>query len=271
MADEFHQPADDQGRDATARMALIERSILMLLFVGLFIGVLTIVKPFTTAILFGAALAIAAWPLRQALVRYGLGHGTAAALLLLLSLVLVVLPMLVVAPNLADQLSQGTRRVQSYFAATPEQPAISGLPLIGRRLGTVWNRVVEVKGSLRALAGALQRGRWKSKTGAANLRSLSSHHPRYPACRDSASFCSLPQLWYLSIWVPMRSITRVRRARPLHPALYRAREEGQPEAPSSARFRAMPGEAPQSGRASAPSGVQYDGVRPAVLASVIRV
>jgi predicted PurR-regulated permease PerM len=152
MADELGQPADDQRRDATARMALIERSILMLLFVGLFIGVLAIVKPFTTAILFGAALSTAAWPLRQALVRHGLGRGLAAALLLLLSLVLVVLPMLVLAPHLADQMVRGAQGVQAYFAATPEQPAwIKSLPLGGRRLGAAWDRVVEVKGNLRAL------------------------------------------------------------------------------------------------------------------------
>jgi len=131
---------------------LIERSILVLLFVGIFIGVLAIVKPFTTAILFGAALATAAWPLRQALVRRGVGRGSAATVLLLLSLVTVVLPMLVVAPHLADQMVRGAQRVQSYFAATPEQPAwMRGLPLLGRRLGAAWDKVVETKGNLRTL------------------------------------------------------------------------------------------------------------------------
>jgi hypothetical protein len=48
---------DERTSDVTARVALIERSILVLLVVG----VLAIVKPFTTAILFGAALATAAW------------------------------------------------------------------------------------------------------------------------------------------------------------------------------------------------------------------
>jgi predicted PurR-regulated permease PerM len=152
MADELRQPTDERMPDDTARVALIERSILVLLVVGLFIGVLAIVKPFTTAILFGAALATAAWPMRQALVRCGLGRGLAAALLLLLSLVLVVLPMLAFAPHLADQMVRGTQRVQSYFAATPEQPAwIKTVPLLGRRLGAAWDRVVEVKGNLRAL------------------------------------------------------------------------------------------------------------------------
>jgi predicted PurR-regulated permease PerM len=153
MADELRRPIDERAPDVTARVALIERSILVLLVVGLVIGVLAIVKPFTTAILFGAALATAAWPMRQALVRHGLGRGPAAALLLLCSLVLIALPMLVMAPHLADQLGQGMNRVEAYFAATPEQPAwIRGLPLIGRRLAAVWDRVVEAKGNLRTLA-----------------------------------------------------------------------------------------------------------------------
>jgi predicted PurR-regulated permease PerM len=152
MADEFRKLTDERVRDDAARVTLIERSILMLLVVGLLIGVLAIVKPFTTAILFGASLATAAWPIRQALVRRGLGHGPAAALLLLLSLVIVVLPMLAFAPHLADQMVRGTQRVQSYFAATPEQPAwIKSVPLLGRRLGLAWDRIVEVKGNLRAL------------------------------------------------------------------------------------------------------------------------
>jgi predicted PurR-regulated permease PerM len=153
MADEFRRPIDQRTPDVTARVALIERSVLVLLVLGLVIGVLAIVKPFTTAILFGAALATAAWPMRQALVRHGLGRGSAAALLLLCSLVLIVLPMLVMAPHLADQLGQGMNRVEAYFAATPEQPAwIGGLPLIGRRLGAAWDRVVEAQGNLRTLA-----------------------------------------------------------------------------------------------------------------------
>jgi predicted PurR-regulated permease PerM len=152
MVDELRQLADERGPDVTERVALIERSILVLLVIGLFIGVLAIVKPFTTAILFGAALATAAWPVRQVLVCRGLKRGPTAILLLLLSLVIVVMPLLAIAPHLADQLVRGAERVQSYFATTPEQPAwIGGLPLIGRRLGAAWDRVVEAQGNLRAV------------------------------------------------------------------------------------------------------------------------
>jgi predicted PurR-regulated permease PerM len=118
MADELRQPAYERTSDVAARVALIERSIVALIFIGLFIGVLAVVKPFMTAILFGAALATAAWPMRQALVRRGLGRGLTATLLLLLSLVLIVLPLLVIAPHLADHLGQGMDRVEAYFAAT---------------------------------------------------------------------------------------------------------------------------------------------------------
>ena len=152
MADEPYHVIDEQKLDPAGRVAVIERGVLVLLVVGLLIGVLAIVKPFTTAILFGATLATAAWPLRQALVRRGLGRGAAAALLLLLALVLIVLPMLVAAPHLVGQLGEGVQRVQSYFAATPQRPAwLQSLPLFGRRAAAVWDRVVEVKGNLRTL------------------------------------------------------------------------------------------------------------------------
>jgi predicted PurR-regulated permease PerM len=152
MADELRQRADDRMPAVTGRVALIERGVLVMLVIGLLVGVLAVVKPFTTAILFGATLATASWPIRQAFVRWRLGRRTAAALLLLLALVVVVMPMLVVAPHLADQMIGGADRVQSYFAATPERPAwIQGLPLFGRRLGVAWDKVVAAQGNLRTL------------------------------------------------------------------------------------------------------------------------
>jgi len=54
--------------------------------------------------------------------------------------------------HLADQLVSGAQRVQMYFAATPDQPTwIKGVPLFGRRLAAAWDRIVEVRGNLRAL------------------------------------------------------------------------------------------------------------------------
>src|SRR6516162_5172920 len=69
-----------------------------------------------------------------------------------------------------------------------------------------------------------------------------------------------------NITVPRRQVTG-RRARPLRPVLYRAREGARPEAPLLVRFQAMPGVVLQSGPASARSAVQYAGVRHAAQAT----
>src|SRR5262249_59248312 len=77
---------------------LLERAFLLLLFAVLLLGILAVLRPFITAILFGAILAIAAWPLRDFLLRQGLRRGLAATLLLLLALSLVALPLLATSP-----------------------------------------------------------------------------------------------------------------------------------------------------------------------------
>jgi predicted PurR-regulated permease PerM len=152
VADDSYQPQDARRDDDSERIVWIERSVLVLLFLALLVCVAMVLRPFATAILFGAALATAAWPLRQALVRRGLGHGTVAALLFLSSLALLVVPVLVVAPSLVEQLGKGVEQAKSYFAVSPQKPAwIVGLPLVGRQLAAVWDRIVEAEGDLRAL------------------------------------------------------------------------------------------------------------------------
>jgi predicted PurR-regulated permease PerM len=132
-------------------VGMIERSIVLLLVLGLLIGVAAVLRPFTTAILFGATLAIAAWPLRQALVGWGLGSGVAAALLLLLSLLVVALPVLIMAPILTEQLRRGIQGAQAYLAAAPEQPVwLAGVPFVGGGLTRIWNEVVQAGGNLGA-------------------------------------------------------------------------------------------------------------------------
>src|SRR4051794_33537745 len=92
--------------EGTERGIWIERVLLVLLVIGLVAGVGAVILPFTTAILFGASLATAAWPLRQALVRRaGLRQGWAATVLLLGSLALIGIPTFAIAPSLTDQLS----------------------------------------------------------------------------------------------------------------------------------------------------------------------
>ena len=107
MANELPSLDKASADAATGTTQLLERAVLLLLFAGLVIGVLAVLRPFATAILFGTILAIAAWPLRDFLLRCGLKRGLDATLLLLLALAVVVLPLMAVAPGLAERLTQG--------------------------------------------------------------------------------------------------------------------------------------------------------------------
>jgi predicted PurR-regulated permease PerM len=150
MAYERAEAKDQASRVATT--ALIERSIALLLVLGLLLGVLAILKPFTTAILFGGALAIAAWPLRQALLRHGLGRGLASTLLLLVFVLVVAMPVVILAPGLAVQLGQGGARLQAFLATDPAAPAwLAGLPLAGETLAAAWDRAVRAGGDIRGI------------------------------------------------------------------------------------------------------------------------
>src|SRR6516165_4758568 len=137
---------------ATGNTQLLERAVLLLLFAGLVIGVLAVLRPFATAILFGTILAIAAWPLRDFLLRCGLKRGLDATLLLLLALAVVVLPLMAVAPGLAERLTQGASRLQDYFASAPQVPSwFAGLPIVGERLARIWDQAMLAQGGIRAV------------------------------------------------------------------------------------------------------------------------
>jgi predicted PurR-regulated permease PerM len=150
MQDDSAPREPESSSDVSTRGVLIERSILLLLVGGLLIGVLAILKPFATPILFGIVIASSAWPIREFLVRRGMSRGLAAMLLFLLTIVLVAVPTLIVVPHLADQLNGTIMRIESYFARAPEQPGwIKTVPLVGRRLDAAWSLLVKAQGNIR--------------------------------------------------------------------------------------------------------------------------
>jgi predicted PurR-regulated permease PerM len=137
---------------ATGTTQLLERALLLLLFAGLLFGILAVLRPFGTGILFGAILAIAAWPLRDLLLRRGLKRGLVATLLLVLALAVVVLPLLALAPGLGERLTQGAARLRDYFASAPQIPSwLAGLPFVGDRLAGLWDKVLLAKGDISTL------------------------------------------------------------------------------------------------------------------------
>ena len=131
---------------------LIERTIVLLLFVGLLLCALMVLLPLATAILFGAILAIATWPLRSALVRRGLGAGASSAILFVATLVLIGLPLLAAAPRLADAMAESAVRLEALVAAFPADPPerLGHLPVIGDRFIRWWHDLASSGGDLRA-------------------------------------------------------------------------------------------------------------------------
>src|SRR5260221_4438428 len=150
-----NEPPSPESAGAAAPIGtrqLLERAFLLLLFSGLLLGILAVLRPFTTGILFGAILAIAAWPLRDFLLRRGLKRGLAATLLLLLALAVVALPLMAVAPGLGERLTQGAGRLQDYLAGAPQIPSwLAGLPIISERLPRIWDKELLSEGDIRTV------------------------------------------------------------------------------------------------------------------------
>ena len=146
----LHEEAPAAAAISTTQ--LLERAILLLLFAGLILGVLAVLRPFATAILFGTILAIAAWPVRDLLLRCGLKRGMAATLLLLIALAVVAMPLMAVAPGLSERLTQGANRLRDYFASAPQvPPRLADLPVVGERLVKFWNNAMRGEGGIRAV------------------------------------------------------------------------------------------------------------------------
>jgi predicted PurR-regulated permease PerM len=133
-----------------ATIAIIERTMILVLVGLLLYGVFEVVRPFITAILFGAIVAVAAWPARAGLMRAGVPRGATAALLLAASLALVVVPALILAPGLANQVARGSSRITAFLLTIPRNPPtwLADLPLVGGSLGTMWYNVASGEMSL---------------------------------------------------------------------------------------------------------------------------
>jgi predicted PurR-regulated permease PerM len=130
--------------------SLVERGLALAVVALVLLGILAVLRPFATAILFGAILAIAAWPLRNALIARGMGRGTAAALMLLVVLVVVVVPLLLIAPGLVGAIRGSTGVVQAALISAPLDPPawVGDLPLVGDKAEALWRQVLGARDNL---------------------------------------------------------------------------------------------------------------------------
>jgi predicted PurR-regulated permease PerM len=125
-----------------------ERNYAQLATVALLvIGCLYVLRPFLAAILFAAAVVISSWPLYLALLGRMRGRGTLAALTMTLTLtLLVIMPLALVAYNLADDIGRFYERVRVAVETGHVVPPawLQQIPVVG---GSIDSYLRELLGS----------------------------------------------------------------------------------------------------------------------------
>ena len=132
---------------------IIERAIALGLVTLLLLGVMWVLQPFAMAILLGAFITIAIWPLRQAVVRAFLSPAQAATSMLLLVLLAVALPIILLAPMLPEQIASLSERLRATLAQAPANPPslLASIPVVKGYEPEYWPRLLAAQGDIRAL------------------------------------------------------------------------------------------------------------------------
>ncbi len=118
-----------------------DRLLIQILLLALLGAGLWVMAPFISALLWGAILAFASWPLMRLLTRMLGGRETLAAGLLTTAWILIVaLPLVWLGFNLADHIRDATAFVRDVQVdGLPDAPAwLGGIPLVGERLVSWW-------------------------------------------------------------------------------------------------------------------------------------
>ncbi|OYV41361.1 MAG: hypothetical protein B7Z80_02000 [Rhodospirillales bacterium 20-64-7] len=134
---------------------MAERILMGLLLGGVAIGCVLVLYPFFSALLWAGILVYTTWPvfgwLRQHL---RLNRVLAALAMLFLTAVLLVLPVVVVAPGSADDVARLRHVImESLRAGLPDSPLwVFDVPLVGPTIGALWDRwAADISGMLEAL------------------------------------------------------------------------------------------------------------------------
>jgi predicted PurR-regulated permease PerM len=120
----------------------------------LVLGCLYVLKPFLAAILFAAAVVISSWPLYERLLGRMRGRRTLAALTMTLTLtLLVIIPLALVAYNLADDVAAAYQQVTAALEHGELLPPqwVRRVPLVGETLDKYLRDLVGSRESMIAL------------------------------------------------------------------------------------------------------------------------
>ena len=118
-----------------------DRLLVQILLLALLGAGLWVMAPFISALLWGAILAFASWPLMRLLTRVLGGRETLAASLLTTAWILIVaLPLVWLGFNMADHIRDATAFVRDVQVdGLPDAPAwLGGIPFVGERLVSWW-------------------------------------------------------------------------------------------------------------------------------------
>lgn len=121
-----------------------DRILVQVLLFALLGACLWVMAPFISALLWGAILAYASWPLMRVLTRWLNGRESlAAGILTLCWMLLVVLPLVWLGFNLADHIRDAINFVRDVQVdGLPEAPGwLGSIPLVGERLLAMWNTI----------------------------------------------------------------------------------------------------------------------------------
>ncbi|MFI7856993.1 MULTISPECIES: AI-2E family transporter [Pseudomonas] len=122
-------------------MGINDRLLVQILLLALFGATLWVMAPFMSALLWGAILAFASWPLMRLLTRALGGRETLAASVLTVAWILIVaLPLVWLGFNLADHIRDTVVFVRDVQVdGLPDAPDwLGGIPFVGERLVSGW-------------------------------------------------------------------------------------------------------------------------------------
>src|SRR5215470_15580358 len=118
-----------------------ERIISGIVALLLVVGCLLVLRPFVSALLWAVVLCFSSWPLYGRLLRLVRGRRTLAALLMTLAMILVVLlPFVIIATAVSDDVRDLTAAVRQWLETGPPAPPdwLGKVPIVGRRSAEYW-------------------------------------------------------------------------------------------------------------------------------------
>lgn len=124
----------------------LEKLVGIVVLALLTVGCLNVLLPFLAPILWALILVLTTWPVFLRIRGWLKGRRTLAATVMALLLIsTLMVPLLILAGGLVDDVAVFVQRVREYVSegVPPAPDWLSGLPLVGQQLANVWTGLVE--------------------------------------------------------------------------------------------------------------------------------